>query len=71
MIVCGLPGSVLAMSPPSLSSGCRRRALTTWSTSRKAATAVAEAEAKITSTAPSSRRFHMLGPRSESSSGTV
>ena len=54
MIVCGLPGSVLAISPPSLSSGCRRSALTTRSTSRNAATAVAEAEAKITSKAPSS-----------------
>ena len=61
MSVCGSPGSVSASPLPSFSGGLCLSASTTLSTSWKAATVVAPAEAKITSAAPISSFFQMPG----------
>ena len=67
--VWGLPGSVWASSVPSFSSGRTCSAFTTRSTSRKAATAVAPADANTTSTAPIRSRFQRPGRMWSSSIG--
>jgi hypothetical protein len=73
MIVCGSPGSVSAMIPGcslmSFSPGLR--ALTTLSTSRNAATDVADAVANTTSAPPIRNRFHSDGRGMSSKEGVT
>ena len=61
MIVCGCPGSVRASCAPSRKRGCSWSAPTTRSTSRKATTAVADADAKTIAAAPAKRRGQRRG----------